>query len=151
MIYNDEDTSEAPYDLMRFVKAQKNIYEQALKELQTGKKTGHWMWFIFPQIRGLGFSSTSKRYAIAGPAEAKAYFDHPLLGSRLITCAQAILLHENRSATEILGSPDAMKLQSSATLFADVALAESVFAELLQQFFAGKRDIKTLQLLATEQ
>lgn len=151
MIYNDEDTSEAPYDLMRFVNAQKDTYEQALKELQTGKKTSHWMWFIFPQIRGLGFSTMSKRYAIAGAAEAKAYFDHPLLGSRLITCAQAMLLHSRRSATEILGSPDAMKLQSSMTLFANVAQSEPVFTELLQQFFAGQRDVKTLQLLAAEQ
>ncbi len=151
MIYNDEDTSEAPYDLMRFVNAQKDTYEQALRELQTGKKTSHWMWFIFPQIRGLGFSTMSKRYAIAGPAEAKAYFDHPLLGYRLITCAQAMLLHSRRSATEILGSSDAMKLQSSMTLFANVAQSEPVFTELLQQFFAGQRDVETLQLLAAEQ
>ncbi len=140
-----------PHNLARFVIAQKDTYQQALEELQTGKKTSHWMWFIFPQIRGLGFSTISKRYAIAGAAEAKAYLDHPLLGSRLITCAQAMLLHNSRSATGILGSPDDMKLQSSATLFANVAQSEPVFTEILQQFFAGKRDIKTLQLLAAEQ
>ncbi len=141
------DPNNDPYDLRRFVIAQENVYEQALKEITAGRKTSHWMWYIFPQIRGLGFSAMSNRYAISGLAEAQAYIDHPLLGSRLIACTQAMLLHDGHSALEILGSPDNLKLQSSATLFAAVAQPETVFSALLQRYFAGERDIKTIQLL----
>ena len=140
-----------PYYLTRFVIAQENVYEQALKEIAAGKKTSHWMWYIFPQVRGLGFSTMSKRYAISGLAEAQAYLEHQMLGSRLLACAQAMLLHDGHSALEILDSPDNLKLQSSATLFAAVAQPETVFSELLQRYFAGERDLKTIQLLIEEQ
>lgn len=138
-----------PYNLTRFVAAQEKTYEQALDEIKAGRKTSHWMWFIFPQLRGLGFSAMSKRYAISGLEEATAYLGHPLLGARLVTCAEAMLLRDSYSATEILGSPDDMKLQSSATLFAAVAQPETVFTDLLQRYFDGQRDAKTLQLLAS--
>ncbi len=107
------------------------------------------MWFIFPQMRDLGFSAMSKCYAISGLEEATAYLGHPLLGSILVTCAEAMLHHDSYSATEILGSPDDMKLRSSATLFAAVAQPETVLTELLQRYFDGQRDAKTLQLLAS--
>lgn len=136
-------------NLTRFVTAQEKTYEQALDEIKAGRKASHWMWFIFPQMRGLGLSAMSKRYAISGLEEATAYLGHPLLGSRLVTCAEAMLLHHSYSATEILGSPDDMKLQSSATLFAAVAQPETVFTDLLQRYFDGQRDAKTLQLLAS--
>lgn len=106
------------------------------------------MWYVFPQFDGLGVSSTSKRYAIKSMSEAEAYLAHPILGSRLIECAKAALGVEGRSATEIFGSPDDMKLRSCATLFAQVAPAGSVFDRLLQKYFAGLRDEQTLQLLA---
>src|SRR5690606_36748191 len=107
-----------PYDLQRFVDAQQSIYPQALAELRAGYKQSHWMWFVFPQIAGLGHSSMAQRYAIADLHEAQAYLQHPLLGPRLEECAQALLQHPDRTARQILGSPDDMKLRSSMTLFA---------------------------------
>ncbi len=137
-----------PYDLNRFVQAQENDYARALYEVKNGRKRSHWMWYIFPQFDGLGFSQTSKRYSIKSVAEAKAYLSHPVLGSRLIECVEAVLGVEGRSAHEIFGSPDDMKLKSCATLFAYVSSSESVFNQLLEKFFQGDRDSKTLYLLS---
>lgn len=135
------------YDLNRFVQAQEADYERALSEIRSGQKRSHWMWYIFPQFGGLGLSPTSKRYSIKSVAEAKAYLNHPILGPRLIECTEAVLNVEGRSAHEIFGSPDDMKLKSCATLFAYVSPAKSVFDRLLDRFFQGKRDDKTLSLL----
>ena len=136
-----------PYNLSRFVHAQEEDYEQALSELRDGRKRTHWIWYIFPQIDGLAFSSTSKRYAIKSAEEARAYLDHPVLGPRLLECAGALLRVEGRSATEILGSPDDMKLRSCATLFTCALPAGSVFDRLLEKYYRGERDSKTLELL----
>jgi uncharacterized protein (DUF1810 family) len=138
-----------PHDLGRFVRAQADDYEQALAEIRSGRKRSHWMWYIFPQIAGLGFSSMSRRYAIKSLAEARAYLEHPLLGARLVECAEAALGIEARSAFDVFNSPDDMKLKSCATLFASVSPTDSVFARLLDKFFKGERDANTLQLLGT--
>ncbi len=137
-----------PYDLQRFIEAQQSIYDRALAELKAGQKQSHWMWFIFPQIAGLGRSDMARRYAIGSPDEAKAYVEHSLLGPRLEECAQALLEHADRSAREVLGSPDDMKLHSSMTLFAAVAPERSVFQTVLNAFFAAKPDQATLSRLA---
>ena len=136
-----------PHDLGRFVDAQAGDYEQALAEIRSGRKRSHWMWYIFPQIDGLGFSSMSRRYSIKSLDEARVYLDHPVLGPRLVECGKAVLGMEGRSAYEIFGAPDDMKLRSSATLFASVTPADSVFARLLDKYFDGKRDGKKLGLL----
>jgi uncharacterized protein (DUF1810 family) len=136
-----------PYDLNRFVQAQEDDYERALSEIKSGRKRSHWMWYIFPQFDGLGFSTTSKRYSIKSVAEAKAYLSHPILGPRLTECVEAVLSVEGRSAYEIFGSPDDMKLRSCATLFASVSPKSSIFDQLLEKFFQGERDDKTLGLL----
>jgi uncharacterized protein (DUF1810 family) len=135
------------HDLKRFVQAQDDDYDQALAEIRSGRKRSHWMWYIFPQFDGLGFSSTSRRYAIKSIAEAEAYLSHPVLGPRLRDCAEAVLRVDGRSALEIFGSPDDMKLKSCATLFARVSPAGSVFDRLLDKYFQGERDDKTLRLL----
>jgi len=140
-------TSTDPHDLARFVEAQAGIYAEALAELSAGRKRSHWMWFVFPQVTGLGASSMSKRYAIGSEAEATAYLDHPLLGPRLLRCVEAMLAVEDRSAHDILGSPDDMKFRSSLTLFAAVSPAGSVFHRALDQFFDGLPDARTLQQL----
>ncbi len=137
-----------PYNLSRFVRAQEDDYPKALSELRRGRKRTHWMWFIFPQIEGLGDSPTSREYSIKSLAEARAYLAHPVLGPRLIECAEAVLGVEGRSAAEILGFPDDLKLRSSATLFARVAPSGSVFESILQTYFAGGPDAATLRLLA---
>ncbi len=139
-----------PYDLRRFVQAQQDDYEQALSEIRSGRKQSHWMWYVFPQFQGLGFSAMSQRYAIKSIAEATAYLAHPILGPRLAACAEAALRMEGRTAREIFGSPDDLKLKSSATLFACVSPAGSVFHQLLDKYFQGKRDDKTLELLGGE-
>jgi uncharacterized protein (DUF1810 family) len=144
---HDSGWSDDQYNLSRFVQAQEANYARALAEIRSGKKRTHWMWYIFPQIDGLAFSATSQHYAIKSIAEAKAYLDHPLLGPRLRECAQAVLAIEGRSATEIFGSPDDLKLRSCATLFASVSPPDSVFDRLLQKYYPGGRDEKTLQLL----
>src|SRR5687767_8900466 len=136
-----------PYDLNRFVEAQAGDYEQALAEVRSGRKQSHWMWYIFPQYDGLGFSPTSRRYSIKSLREAEAYLGHPVLGRRLIECAEAALGVEGRSALEIFGSPDDLKLRSCATLFARVAPPGSVFERLLAKYFRGESDAKTLRLL----
>ncbi len=135
------------YDLERFVQAQTNSYPAALAEIKAGRKRSHWMWYIFPQIAGLGFSPMSQRYAIGSIAEARAYLAHPLLGARLIGCVEALLALEGPSAHEVFGTPDDWKLRSCATLFAHVSPADSVFHRLIDVYFAGQPDAKTLRLL----
>jgi uncharacterized protein (DUF1810 family) len=135
------------FDLDRFIEAQRDIYPQALNEIRAAQKRGHWMWFVFPQIQGLGFSETSRRYAIEGLGEARAYLAHPLLGPRLVACAEAMLALPGRSALEILGSPDDSKLRSSTTLFAEVSPTGSVFHQVLERYFDGQADERTLNLL----
>jgi len=134
-------------DLERFVAAQQGIYPQALAELQSGRKQSHWMWFVFPQLAGLGRSATARFYAIASAAEARAYLDHPLLGARLRESAAAILVHRAARAEAILGPIDAIKLRSSMTLFEAVAADPAPFAAVLDAFFGGERDPATLSLL----
>ena len=136
-----------PYDLQRFVDAQETVYERALSEIKSGRKRSHWMWFIFPQVEGLGASSMSTRYTIRSVAEARAYLAHPLLGPRLLECAEAALAVHTSSALELFGSPDDMKLRSCATLFASVSSEGSVFSQLINRFFDGKADERTLQLI----
>lgn len=145
-----------PYDLKRFVSAQDSgageggTFGQALAELQLGNKTGHWMWFIFPQLAGLGQSPTSRKYAITSLAEARAYLDHEVLGPRLLECALAFSNHAGRTAEEILGGIDARKLHSSMTLFLRAAPGETVFKTVLAQFFDGQPDEATDALLAEQ-
>jgi uncharacterized protein (DUF1810 family) len=136
-----------PCGLKRFVNAQERDFQEALGEIRRGRKTSHWMWYIFPQIEGLGFSATSRRYAIQGIEEARAYLEHPLLGPRLIECAEAVLGVEGRSAHDIFGSPDDLKLKSCATLFACVSVPGSAFHRLLEKYFHGEQDARTLELL----
>ena len=135
------------HDLQRYVDAQQSIYDRALAELNAGHKQSHWMWFIFPQIAGLGHSDMARRYAIKDADEAAAYLEHPLLGPRLEQCAQALLAHAERPARQILGSPDDMKLRSSMTLFAAVAPERPTFQAVLDAFFAADPDPATLSRL----
>ena len=135
------------HDLDRFLSAQVSDYDTAVRELPSGHKESHWIWYIFPQVEGLGFSSMSRRYSIKSLDEARAYLDHPVLGPRLVECAEAALGVEGRSAHDIFGSPDDLKLRSCATLFASVTPADSVFARLLDRYFEGKPDGKTLRQL----
>jgi len=137
-----------PYNLTRFVQAQEADYDQALTEIRAGAKRSHWMWYVFPQFVGLGSSPTSRNYAIKSREEAKAYLAHPILGPRLIECAEAALQIEGRSALQIFGSPDDMKLRSSATLFAAVSSGGSVFHRLIDKYFDGKQDVRTLELIS---
>lgn len=137
-----------PYDLSRFKIAQEDIYHKVLAELKSGRKRTHWIWFIFPQIDGLGYSATTKRYAIKSIEETRAYLKHPVLGARLWECAELVLATEGRSISDIFGYPDDLKLKSSITLFASVAGPGSVFAQVIDKYFHGERDIKTLDLLA---
>jgi uncharacterized protein (DUF1810 family) len=139
-----------PHDLARFVEAQARDYNQALAEIKAGRKRSHWIWYVFPQIDGLGFSSMSRRYAIKSVDEARAYLAHPVLGPRLVEICDAALAVEGKSAYEIFGSPDDMKLKSCATLFASVSPPESVFERLLDKYFQGERDGKTLELIGSE-
>ena len=136
-----------PFDLKRFVRAQESDYRRALEEIAAGRKRSHWMWYIFPQFAGLGLSSTSRHYAIGSLDEARAYLAHPILGPRLIECAGATLTVEGRSAHDIFGSPDDMKLRSSATLFALVSPEDSVFQRVLERYFDGKRDERPLDMV----
>jgi uncharacterized protein (DUF1810 family) len=136
---SDED----PYDLARFVAAQEGVYEGALAELRRGQKTGHWMWFIFPQIAGLGFSLTAQRYGISGLAEARAYLSHPVLGPRLRECAGVLAGTSGRSAEQIFGDLDAIKLRSSMTLFHRADPDEPVFGTVLADYFDGVADDAT--------
>ena len=141
-----------PYQLGRFITAQdaRGAYGHALAELRAGSKTGHWMWFVFPQIAGLGTSETSRRYAIASRAEAAAYLQHPLLGTRLIECTQVVEASRALSATQILGPIDARKLHSCMTLFMRAAPGEPLFGRVLERFFAGAPDHNTDRLLQSQ-
>ena len=137
------------HDLERFVTAQNSqqTYEHALTELRAGRKTGHWMWFVFPQLAGLGRSAMARTYAIANLHEAQAYLQHPVLGPRLVTAAECVLTHRDRSAEEILGDIDAVKLRSSMTLFTQADPGETIFHSVLDQFFDGEEDQATLDRL----
>ncbi|MBW7963892.1 DUF1810 domain-containing protein [Bradyrhizobium sp. BR 10261] len=136
-----------PVDLERFLKAQEPVFRAVLAELGQGRKQSHWMWFVFPQIAGLGFSAMSQRYAIGSRAEAQAYLAHPVLGPRLIECTRLVLAVQGRTINAILGAPDDAKFRSSMTLFGAVS-DEPVFDEALARYFAGKRDDATLAILA---
>jgi len=133
-----------PYNLARFVSAQAATYETALAELRSGRKQSHWMWYIFPQLRGLGRSPTSQFYGLSGIEEAIAYHQHPILGARLHESCEALLQHRDRTATQIFGRPDDRKLQSSLTLFAAAAPQVPIFQQLLDQFFNGRPDPQSL-------
>lgn len=140
--------SSDPYNLARFLKAQGPVYEQALAEIRAGRKRSHWMWYVFPQFAGLGHSPTSVHYAISSLSEAEAYLAHPILGPRLIECSEAVLRIDGRSALEIFGSPDDMKLRSSATLFAAGSSEGSPFHRIIDKYFAGDRDMRTIELIS---
>jgi len=136
-----------PFQLSRFVEAQDKVYDRVLAELKSGRKRSHWMWFVFPQIEGLGSSSTTRYYSIKSLEEARQYLDHPFLGKRLRECAETILTLEGLSASSIFGYPDDLKLKSSMTLFASVAEGQSVFGRVLEKYYQGNRDERTLAIL----
>ena len=140
-------SSSDPHDLNRFLLAQANDYEPALSEIKSGRKRTHWMWYVFPQFDGLGFSSTARHYAIKSIDEARAYLAHPILGPRLLACAEAAVGVEGRTAHDIFGSPDDLKLKSCATLFACVSPPGSVFERVLEQYCGGQPDEKTVRLM----
>lgn len=140
-------STEAHDPLERFVLAQEHQYPRALAELQAGRKTTHWIWYVLPQLRGLGHSPLAQQYGLAGRAQAEAFAAHPLLGPRLVRCVQAMLGHHQRSAVQILGTVDAMKFRSCLTLFAEVAPNETCFRQALDRFYDGTPDPVTLQLL----
>jgi uncharacterized protein (DUF1810 family) len=143
----DMGSHDDPYNLSRFQIAQDAIYAQALAELSSGQKRTHWMWFIFPQIDGLGYSSTARHYGIKSAEEARHYLNHPVLGRRLVECAETVLALTGRSGSEIFGYPDDLKLRSSMTLFAHVSEPGSVFVRVIDKYFGGIPDAKTLALL----
>ena len=136
-----------PFDLDRFVEAQEGVYAQVLAELRRGRKESHWIWFIFPQLRGLGVSAMSQTYGLAGLEEARAFAAHPVLGPRLRECVQAVLEHRGRSAEAVLGSVDALKFRSCLTLFSRAVPDETIFLQGLRQCFAAQADQRTLQRL----
>lgn len=142
-------TTTNPFDLERFIEAQSGgVHERAVAELRHGRKQSHWMWFVFPQLTGLGHSSMARRYGITGIDEARAYLEHPLLGSRLRECAATLeALDPRHSARDIFGTPDDLKLRSSLTLFAQAAGPGSIFERILQKYFNGQRDDLTLAML----
>ncbi|WP_299291843.1 DUF1810 domain-containing protein [uncultured Mucilaginibacter sp.] len=133
--------------LQRFLDAQKRDYQTALAEIKNGRKRSHWMWYIFPQVQGLGFSETSKFYAIHDLKEAEAFLNHPILGSRLIQICEALIEQKSNNANQIFGSPDDVKLKSSMTLFAAVPNANPVFQAVLEKFFGGTKDTQTLRII----
>jgi uncharacterized protein (DUF1810 family) len=132
-----------PFDLRRFVDAQTQTYDQALAELRAGQKRTHWMWFVFPQIEGLGRSGMAQRFAISGLAEARAYLAHPVLGRRLVECARALTALDTADPVEVMGGIDAQKLRSSMTLYAHAAPDQPVFREVLDHYFGGAEDDAT--------
>jgi uncharacterized protein (DUF1810 family) len=136
-----------PFDLNRFITAQEGIYDRALAELRDGLKRSHWMWYIFPQIDGLGHSPTTRHYSIKSLEEARQYLAHPVLGPRLRECAEAVLAVQGQSAADIFGHPDDWKLQSSMTLFELASGPQSVFGRVLDKYYQGKRDSRTLQIV----
>ena len=136
-----------PFNLQRFVDAQAPVYERVVAELRHGQKQSHWMWFVFPQIKGLGSSAMARRFAISSRAEAEAYLDHPLLGPRLRECTRLVVAVQGRTIDAILGYPDDLKFRSSMTLFASVAPDETDFVEALDKFYGGAMDRATLERL----
>jgi uncharacterized protein (DUF1810 family) len=136
-----------PYNLERFVAAQGPVFEQVLTELRQGRKRSHWMWFVFPQIRGLGSSHMAQRYAISSREEAEAYLAHPVLGPRLRACAALLVQIERRAIEEIMGFPDDLKLRSSMTLFARVTDDNQIFLDVLSRYFGGQLDLETIRRL----
>lgn len=138
-----------PFDLQRFVTAQESNFDDAMAELASGRKRSHWMWYIFPQVAGLGSSSMAQRYAIRSKAEAIAYLAHPLLGPRLVQGAETLLAVQGRTALQIMGEPDDVKLRSSMTLAAQFSPPGSVFQRVLDRYFAGAADEKTLGIIRT--
>ncbi|HEY6291252.1 MAG TPA: DUF1810 domain-containing protein [Terriglobia bacterium] len=136
-----------PHNLQRFVDAQDFVFEQVCSELRTGHKEGHWMWFIFPQIRGLGYSQTSRQFAISSLQEAEGYLRHPILGPRLRECTELVNLVEGRSIEQIFGYPDYLKFHSCMTLFARATSENQLFEDALQKYFEGKHDSSTLERL----
>jgi uncharacterized protein (DUF1810 family) len=145
-LLHEEDMND-PHNLQRFLDAQNPIFEQVCSELRAGRKTGHWMWFIFPQIRGLGHSQLANEFAISSREEAGAYLKHPILGPRLRECSRLVTLVEGRSINQILGYPDDLKFRSSMTLFAHATSDNQVFKDALQRYFAGEFDRLTLERL----
>ncbi|MEO8414024.1 MAG: DUF1810 domain-containing protein [Ginsengibacter sp.] len=137
----------SPYNLQRFTDAQESKFTIAFNEIKNGRKQSHWMWFIFPQIAGLGFSDMSKRYAINDITEARLYMAHPILGKRLIDISNALLDVHGKTANQVFGSPDDIKLKSCMTLFSLLANTNPVFEEILIKYFGGAKDTKTLQLI----
>lgn len=133
--------------MKRFIDAQETKYDIALAEIKSGRKQSHWMWYIFPQIQGLGFSEMSKRYAIKDLAEAEAFLQHPLLGNRLVAICKALLTLESNDAYAIFGSPDEAKLKSSMTLFSSITNSDPVFQQVLDKFFKGVKDPETIQII----
>jgi uncharacterized protein (DUF1810 family) len=146
-LHEKTSAAEDPFNLARFLEAQQGIYTQAVGELQSGLKTSHWMWFVFPQFAGLGISPTSRKYAIKSLEEARRYLHHPVLGARLIHCTEIVNQLEGRTAHQIFGTPDDMKFRSSMTLFRAVGAPNSVFGSALDKYFSGKADEKTLELI----
>jgi len=136
-----------PYDLNRFLSAQEGVYERALSELKGGQKRTHWMWFIFPQIDGLGYSPAAKRYSIKSREEARQYLNHPVLGKRLLECTEVVLALRGGSVSAIFGYPDDLKFASSMTLFEKIAGSGSVFSFALDRYCQGERDPATIRLL----
>ncbi len=136
-----------PFDLERFVTAQERMYDVAIQELRRGAKQSHWIWYVFPQVAGLGSSAMSVRYAIRSKAEARAYLGHPLLRRRLLECVEALLAVRNKDAEAVMGSPDDLKLRSSMTLFAAVSPGDSPFRAVLDQYFGGRSDPVTERFL----
>lgn len=134
-------------ELVKFLDAQNQMYLKALAEVRNGKKESHWMWFVFPQIKGLGFSETAKFYGIADLEEAEAYLAHPVLGKHLIEISEALLKIEDKTATEIFGTPDDMKLRSCMTLFSKVPETDKIFEKILDKYFGGSQDDYTEELL----
>ena len=136
------------YDLERFLKGQARNYDSALREIREGCKRSHWMWYVFPQIQGLGFSSTAQYYAIRDIAEARAYLQHPVLRERLLEISNALLALDTHNASEVFGWPDDLKLRSSMTLFAEAEPECDVFQKVLDQYFQGRKDERTLEILS---
>jgi uncharacterized protein (DUF1810 family) len=148
---SDAIDREDPHKLNRFISAQEGIYDDVLAELRGGRKRTHWMWFIFPQIDGLGHSATTRYYAVKSMEEARRYLAHPVLGKRLVECTAAVLAVEGRSISDIFGYPDDMKLMSSMTLFSHAAGPGSVFVRVLDKYFQGEQDARTLQIIKSMQ
>jgi uncharacterized protein (DUF1810 family) len=144
---NESADPVAAYDLDRFLQAQEDVYAQALQELRAGHKESHWMWFIFPQFDGLGMSARSRRYAIRSLEEAGEYLRHPILGARLAECTEAVKHHDGLTARQIFGAPDDKKFRSSMTLFDLVSGPDSPFSSALEKYFAGERDVRTIELV----